>query len=222
MSTLILRNLRKSIGSEQILTDVSLELGPGEVLVVKGRSGVGKTTLARIAALQLLPDRGYVGFLGYDVMSLSDSARSSLRLRYIGYVDQEFTLLPGLTVYENVELPLLLMGVPKRERTERTSLYLELLGLSRLSSRYPNELSGGERQRVAIARALVKEPKLLVADEPFSNLDEATTSTIIDVLKYQISKLGTSVLIVTTDLNADYGIGETMILKHGVLMTTRS
>ncbi len=145
-------------------------------------------------------------------MSLRD-ARSSLRLRYIGYVDQEFTLLPELTVYVNVELPLLLMGVPKKERLERVSLYLELLGLSRLSSRYPDELSGGKRQRVAIARALVKEHKLLVADEPFSNLDEATTSTVIDVLKHQISRLGMSALIVTTDLNANYGIGETVTLN---------
>jgi putative ABC transport system ATP-binding protein len=220
VSVLTLRGVRKAVGSEVVLDEVSLELKPGRALVVRGRSGVGKTTLARIASLQQLPDSGYVEFLGYDVTSLSESARSSLRLMYVGYVDQEFTLLPKLTVYGNVELPLLLMGVPKEERTRRVLHYLKLLGVSHLSSRYPQELSGGERQRVAIARALVKKPKLLVADEPFSNLDEVTTSTVLEVLREAMRDLGTAVLILTTDLYADYGIGEVRFLQRGKLTSS--
>lgn len=222
VSVLTLRSVRKSIGSETVLDGVSLELRPGRALVVKGRSGVGKTTLAKIASLQLLPDSGHVEFLGYDTASLSESARSSLRLLFIGYVDQEFSLLPKLTVYRNVELPLLLMGVPKEERVRRVSHYLELLGIKHLSSRYPSELSGGERQRVAIARALVKKPKLLVADEPFSNLDELTISTVIEVLRDTMSELGTAILILTTDLYADYGIGEVRFLQRGKLIRNPS
>ena len=220
MSVLTLRGVRKAVGSEVVLDEVSLELKPGRALVIRGRSGVGKTTLARIASLQLLPDSGYVEFLGYDVTSLSESARSSLRLMYVGYVDQEFTLLPKLTVYSNVELPLLLIGVPKEERTRRVLHYLKLLGVSHLSSRYPQELSGGERQRVAIARALVKKPRLLVADEPFSNLDEVTTSTVLEVLREAMRDLGTAVLILTTDLYADYGIGEVRFLQRGKLTSS--
>ena len=218
MSVLTLRSVRKSIGSETVLDGVSLELRPGRALVVKGRSGVGKTTLAKIASLQLLPDSGHVEFLGYDATSLSELTRSSLRLLFIGYVDQEFSLLPKLTVYRNVELPLLLMGVPKEERVRRVSHYLELLGIEHLSSRYPLEISGGERQRVAIARALVKKPKLVVADEPFSNLDELTISTVIEVLRDTMSELGTAILILTTDLYADYGIGEVRFLQRGKLI----
>ncbi len=217
MSVLTLREVRKAVGGEVVLERVSLELKPGSALVVKGRSGVGKTTLARIASLQLLPDSGYVEFLGYDVSSLSDSARSSLRLAYVGYVDQEYSLLPRLSVYSNVELPLLLRGTPAEERVRRVSHYLELLGIKHLSSRYPTELSGGERQRVAIARALVKKPKLLVADEPFSNLDEVTTSTALEVFRETMRELGTAILILTTDLYADYGIGEVRFLKGGTL-----
>jgi len=220
VSVLTLRGVRKAVGSEVVLDEVSLELKPGRALVIRGRSGVGKTTLARIASLQLLPDSGYVEFLGYDVTSLSESARSSLRLMYVGYVDQEFTLLPKLTVYSNVELPLLLIGVPKEERTRRVLHYLKLLGVSHLSSRYPQELSGGERQRVAIARALVKKPRLLVADEPFSNLDEVTTSTVLEVLREAMRDLGTAVLILTTDLYADYGIGEVRFLQRGKLTSS--
>jgi putative ABC transport system ATP-binding protein len=218
VSVLTLRSVRKSIGSETVLDGVSLELRPGRALVVKGRSGVGKTTLAKIASLQLLPDSGHVEFLGYDTASLSELTRSSLRLLFIGYVDQEFSLLPKLTVYRNVELPLLLMGVPREERVRRVSHYLELLGIEHLSSRYPPELSGGERQRVAIARALVKKPKLLVADEPFSNLDELTISTVIEVLRDTMSELGTAILILTTDLYTDYGIGEVRFLQRGKLI----
>ncbi|MCS7099116.1 MAG: ATP-binding cassette domain-containing protein, partial [Sulfolobales archaeon] len=171
-TVLLLRNVSKTMNRELVLRGIDLELKTGEVVVVRGRSGVGKTTLAKIASLQLLPDGGSVMFLGVDVGRLREYERSSLRLRYVGYVDQEYTLLQELTVRENVELPLALLGAPKSERVRAAEELLRRLGLRNYGDRYPTELSGGERQRVAIARALVKKPRLLVADEPFSNLDE--------------------------------------------------
>ncbi len=216
MELLELRSVSKVVGNELVLVGVSLSLKSGDVLVVRGRSGVGKTTLAKIASLQLVPDEGSVKFMGIDLTNSNDDLRSLLRLRYVGYVDQEYTLLPRLTVRENVELPLALLGIPKKEREDRVRYVLDQVGLGGLEDRYPTELSGGERQRVAIARALVKKPKLLVADEPFSNLDEITTSKIVSLLKTLLPE--TAILITTTDLSADYGIGVSKFLIRGKLV----
>lgn len=213
-----LRSVSKVVGNESVLVDVSLSLRRGEVLVVRGRSGVGKTTLAKIASLQLTPDEGSVKFMGNDLTNSSDTLKSLLRLKYVGYVDQEYVLLPKLTIYENVELPLALLGVPKKERRSRVTEVLNQVGLGGLGERYPAELSGGERQRVAIARALVKKPKLLVADEPFSNLDEITTSKIVSLFKTLVLETGSAILITTTDLNTDYGIGTSKFLVGGKLI----
>lgn len=155
-------------------------------------------------------------FMGIDLTNSKDDLRSLLRLKYIGYVDQEYVLLSKLTIYENVELPLALLGIPKKEREDRVRYVLDQVGLGGLENRYPTELSGGERQRVAIARALVKKPKLLVADEPFSNLDEITTSKIVSLLKTLLPE--TAILITTTDLSADYGIGVSKFLVRGKLV----
>lgn len=216
MELLELRNVSKVVGNELVLVSVSLNLRSGDVLVVRGRSGVGKTTLAKIASLQLVPDEGSVKFMGVDSTNLNDDLRSFLRLKYIGYVDQEYALLPRLTVYENVELPLALLGVPRKERRDRVRYVLDQVGLGGLEDRYPTELSGGERQRVAIARALVKKPRLLVADEPFSNLDEITTSRIVSLLKNLLPE--TAILITTTDLSTDYGVGVSKFLVRGKLV----
>ncbi|MEM2847997.1 MAG: ABC transporter ATP-binding protein [Zestosphaera sp.] len=213
-----LRDVSKVVGNEFVLAGVSLSLRRGEVLVIRGRSGVGKTTLAKIASLLLTPDKGFVKFMSNDLSNSSDNLKSLLRLKYIGYVDQEYALLPRLTVYENVELPLALLGTPKIERRGRVNEVLNQVGLGGLENRYPAELSGGERQRVAIARALVKKPRLLVADEPFSNLDEITTSNIVRLFKTLVSETEAAILITTTDLNTDYGIGTSKFLIHGKLI----
>ncbi|MEM2499338.1 MAG: ABC transporter ATP-binding protein [Sulfolobales archaeon] len=214
-TVLALRSVCKVVGSEAVLRGVDLELKPGDAVVVRGRSGVGKTTLAKIASVLILPDSGSVEFLGVEVSRASDAVRSSLRLKYIGYVDQEFTLLPKLTIYENLELPLALLGVPKSERSVRVRELLNRLNLEGHEDRYPSELSGGERQRVAIARALIKKPKLVVADEPFSNLDDLTVSTVVELIREVVSEVGASVLITTTDLVSDYGIGVSRVLHQG-------
>ncbi|MEM0352349.1 MAG: ABC transporter ATP-binding protein [Sulfolobales archaeon] len=214
-TVLALRSVCKVVGSEVVLRGVDLELKPGDVVIVRGRSGVGKTTLAKIASLLLLPDAGSVEFLGVEASRASDAMRSSLRLKYIGYVDQEFTLLPRLTVFENLELPLALLGVPKGERSERVREILSRLDLEDHKDRYPSELSGGERQRVAIARALIKKPRLVVADEPFSNLDDLSVSTVVELIREVVAEVGASVLITTTDLVSNYGIGVSKVLHQG-------
>jgi len=191
--------VRKRVGRELVLDEVELEVGSGEIVVVRGRSGVGKTTLARIAALIETPDSGSVIFNGADFSRASDSVRSDLRLRYVGYVDQFFKLIPEITVLENVEAPMKLMGVPKDARREKALNALRALGLEEKADSLPNQLSGGEKQRVAIARAVAKQPLLLVMDEPFSNLDEISEANTMNLLK-DLARKGIGILITTTDL----------------------
>lgn len=212
--TLTLRNVVKRVGSDRVLNGVDIDVEPGKIIVVRGRSGVGKTTLAKIMALITKPDEGLVRFMGLDV---SHGADPSIRLKFIGYVDQFYTLLPRLTVFENVELPLKLLGVPRSERRRAVLTILKELGIAEKADRYPEELSGGERQRVAIARALVKRPSLIVADEPFSNLDDDTLSQVVKVFKRVASK-GTAIVITSTDLYTDFGEDKSYVLANGKLV----
>ena len=202
-----LESVSKVVGREKVLDNIDLVVEPGSFVVVRGRSGVGKTTLAKIASLLLKPDHGRIIFRGQDITSKSNGYWSWIRLRYIGYIDQFFRLIPSLTILENVELPLALLGIDKSTRVNKALEILDELGLKDKVYRYPLELSGGERQRVAIARALVKDPILLVGDEPFSNLDEETISIVLDIFKRMCKEKKTGILLTTTDLyyrfNAD-------------------
>lgn len=211
---LSLIEISKRVGSEVVLSRFSLTLESGDVVIVRGRSGVGKTTLAKIASLQMRPDEGVVRFIGRDIRGLRESLLSELRLRYVGYIDQEFRLLSRLTVYENIELPLALLRVPKSIRRRLIDEILERLEISRHRDKYPHELSGGERQRVAIARAVVKRPRLLVADEPFSNLDNVTISRVVDLFRELLREQGVAILLTTTDLISDYGFGRNIYLSR--------
>ncbi|MEM0341123.1 MAG: ABC transporter ATP-binding protein [Desulfurococcus sp.] len=206
----------KYIGGDTILNGAELEVGEGEIIVVKGRSGVGKTTLAKIASLLVKPDRGSVYFMGRDATSINEYERSLIRLRKIGYIDQEYRLLPRLRVYENIELPLALLGYPREARWKIIMEVVELLEIKGLENRFPHELSGGQRQRAAIARALVKKPALIVADEPFSNLDEYSAERVLGVFK-EMAKDGTAILITTTEMEAEYGATRYYVLKGGRL-----
>lgn len=213
-----LEGVRVFIGGEEVLRGADLVIREGELVVVRGRSGVGKTTLARVAALLITPSSGRVSFLGEDVSAAPDRVRSALRLRFIGYVDQHYSLIPSLTILENVALPLRLAGAGKAEALERASETLEALGIGGLANRYPREVSGGQRQRAAIARALVKRPKLVVADEPLSNLDDDTATQVMHLLASYVAKEGAGVLVTTTDLLMDYaGSTREYVLSNGVL-----
>jgi ABC-type lipoprotein export system ATPase subunit len=210
--------VRKTIGGDNVLRGVDLSLGPGRVVAVRGRSGVGKTTLAKVAALLLKPDSGLVYFNGLDTSKLSESGLSSTRLKYIGYVDQDCSLIDELTVWENIELPLRLMNIERSNRAGIIGEVLEVLGLRGLEGRRPRELSGGQRQRVVLARALVKKPILLVADEPFAHLDDETVKAVMDYIRRLASVSRLAVLITTTDLYAGMDVDEDYYLVNGVLV----
>lgn len=217
MNTLELQGVAKKINGERVLENIDLTIPRGVIVVVRGRSGVGKSTLAKIAALIIDPDSGRVVFNGRDVSGLSEHEKSALRLRYIGYVDQDCTLINELTVWENIELPLKLLGVEKNRRIKIVNSVVEALGLKGLEYRRPRELSGGQRQRVAIARALAKKPLLLVADEPLAHLDDETARIVLDYIREVVGETGMSVLMTTTDLYTRLEVDRDYLLVNGVL-----
>ena len=179
---------------------VSLEVSPGAFLAVVGRSGSGKTTLLNLMAGLDRPSSGRVAFEGVDLTSMSDADLTELRKRSIGFVFQSFGLMPLLSAYENVELPLHIRGVGWRERRRRAHYVLESVGLGSRARHRPYELSGGEQQRVAIARALAPEPQVIFADEPTGELDTQTAMTIGSILGDVVGSQGVTVIVATHDL----------------------
>ncbi len=165
------------------LVDVDLEIRADCFTVISGPSGSGKTTLLNVIGCIDHPDRGEVSVAGQEVRQMSDDALSDFRARHIGFIFQSFNLLPVLTVYENVEYPLLLSRVPGAERRRRIETLLEAVGLTDKARNLPGQLSGGQRQRVAIARALAPSPQMVLADEPTANLDSHTGEAIIDLMR---------------------------------------
>jgi putative ABC transport system ATP-binding protein len=185
-------------GPVAALRDVSIGIADGEYLGVVGPSGCGKSTLLHVLGCVDVPTTGLIKFQGRDVSGLSDADRSRLRLREIGFVFQRFFLLQMLTAFENVELPQAEAGVARSERRARARELLDFVGLGRRADHRPSELSGGEMQRVAIARALANRPRVLLADEPTGELDQATGEQIISLLD-RLHAGGTSVVVVTHD-----------------------
>jgi putative ABC transport system ATP-binding protein len=185
-------------GSVTALRDLSLRIAAGDYVGVVGPSGCGKSTLLHVLGVVDAPSSGMVLFGDRDVGSLSDADRSRLRLREIGFVFQRFFLLPMLTAWENVELPQAEAGIGRPERRERTRELLEYVGLAARANHRPSELSGGEMQRVAIARALANRPRLLLADEPTGELDQATGAQIISLID-RLHADGMAVVVVTHD-----------------------
>jgi putative ABC transport system ATP-binding protein len=185
-------------GPVTAVRDVSLRIDGGDHIAVRGPSGCGKSTLLHILGCVETPTSGTLLFDGRDVAGLSDAARAALRLRHIGFVFQRFFLLPMLTAWENVELPLAEAGVPRDERRRRTAELLEYVGLAGRADHRPSQLSGGEMQRIAIARAIANRPRLLLADEPTGELDRATGEQIASLLD-RVNAGGTALVIVTHD-----------------------
>ncbi len=179
---------------------VTLDIFPGEFLAVTGRSGSGKTTLLNLMAGLDRPTAGSVYFEGRDLATLSEAGLVELRRRKIGFVFQSFGLMPLLSAYENVELPLHISGVSWRERRKRALEALEMVGLGPRARHRPYELSGGEQQRVAIARALVAGPDVVFADEPTGELDTATAMSIANILRDTARSRGVTVIVATHDL----------------------
>jgi putative ABC transport system ATP-binding protein len=189
------------MGTEDIpaLRGIDLEVPAGSFMAVRGPSGSGKSTLLNICGLIDAPDSGRYLLAGENVGGLDEDRRTRIRRRAIGFVFQSYNLVPVMSVRDNVEYPLLLLGLPLGERRRRVDDILAQVGLTGLAERRPDQLSGGQRQRVAIARALVKSPTLVIADEPTANLDTATAAQVIDLMKSLGQRHGATFLIATHD-----------------------
>jgi putative ABC transport system ATP-binding protein len=178
------------------LRGVSIDVHAGDFVSLMGPSGCGKSTLLHLLGAVDVPSAGRLVLFGRDAARLSDAERTAMRLRHFGFVFQRFFLLPMLTAAENIALPLMEAGVPKRERAQRVADVLRYVGLAERARHKPGQLSGGEQQRVAIARALVNRPQVLLADEPTGELDEATGDQIAALLE-RLNADGTAIVLVT-------------------------
>ena len=181
------------------VSDVSLAIEPGEFVALVGPSGSGKTTLLQLLGALDRPSEGELLFEGRDLATLRDNELAGLRLRAFGFVFQQFNLIPTLTALENVEAGLAPAGVAEKDLRERSRALLTEVGLEERAGHLPTQLSGGEQQRVAIARALVKEPRVILADEPTGNLDTKTGSDVIELLTGLAARHGTTVIVATHD-----------------------
>ena len=194
------KSLQKIFKTEEVETwalhDVSLEIHEGEFVAIMGPSGCGKSTLLNILGLLDNPSNGTYELNGVEVSKLSEADRTNLRKGVIGFVFQSFNLIDELNVYENIELPLLYMGVPKDERKRRVEEVMARMDISHRVKHFPQQLSGGQQQRVAIARAVVANPKIILADEPTGNLDSKNGKEVMELLT-QLNKEGTTVVMVT-------------------------
>ncbi|MEO7386410.1 MAG: ABC transporter ATP-binding protein [Gammaproteobacteria bacterium] len=216
---LAVEGLARRYGGRQVLSEVSFAVAPGEFVAIVGESGSGKSTLLNLIAGLETPDRGSVRIGGTDLRALDDDARTTLRRAAVGFVFQSFHILPHLTVAQNVELPLVLLGVGAAERVARTTGILRAVGLADRQASAPRELSGGELQRVAVARALVHRPALVLADEPTGNLDPDTAGTVLGLLVEQVRAAGASGVLVTHSAAAAARADRVLELDHGVLRT---
>ena len=203
------------------LSDVSLTVNHGELLGIIGSSGSGKTTLLHIMGTLSTPSSGSISIDGTNVVGMSDKQLSGVRSRKIGFVFQEFFLLPGFSALENVANGLLYSGISSKERMERAFEMLGTVGLGERGSHLPNELSGGEQQRVAVARALVHKPSFVLADEPTGNLDSENTASLMALLT-TLNEGGTTVILITHDLEVAKSAQRKITLRDGRVVSDLS
>ncbi|HEX6962991.1 MAG TPA: ABC transporter ATP-binding protein [Lacipirellula sp.] len=221
MALVEIRNLTKRYhkGGETItpLADVSLDIEAGQLVSLMGASGTGKSTLLNLIASIDRPDSGSIVIDGTDITKLSRTALANWRAENIGYIFQTHNLIPVLTAYENVEMPLLLLPMSRAERQRRVDVALQAVDLTDRADHYPRQLSGGQEQRVGVARAIVAHPKVVVADEPTGNLDDVTSVQILKLLRRLNEELGVTLLMVTHDASAAAIAGRQFVLEHGKL-----
>ncbi|MEI6948482.1 ABC transporter ATP-binding protein [Paraflavisolibacter sp. H34] len=202
----------------EVLKGISLDIFKNEYVALMGPSGSGKSTLMNILGCLDTPTDGRYVLNGSDVSHMTDNELADVRNQEIGFVFQQFNLLPRLTALENVALPLVYAGLPKKQRTEKARYVLDQVGLSDRSHHRPNEMSGGQNQRVAIARALVNDPSLILADEPTGNLDSKTSYEIMDIFG-QIHAGGNTVVLVTHEEDIAHHARRIIRLRDGVIET---
>jgi putative ABC transport system ATP-binding protein len=210
-----IKNLSKSYrrGSQilPVLNGLSLDIDEGEFMALMGPSGSGKTTLLNLIAGIDKADSGSVRVGGVEITTLSETELAQWRAHNVGFIFQFYNLIPVLSAYENVELPLLLSGLSKRERRAHVEVALRVVNLSDRMEHYPGQLSGGQQQRVAIARAVVTDPAILVADEPTGDLDRQSAEEILELMEQLVHELGKTIIMVTHDPRA---ANKAHVIKH--------
>ncbi|MGI6390028.1 MAG: ABC transporter ATP-binding protein [Kiritimatiellia bacterium] len=209
------------VGDETVraLDGVSFSINTGSYWAIMGPSGSGKSTMLNILGCLDRPTSGAYWLNGVNVAEMDDNELSDHRLRNLGFVFQSFHLIPQLTVYENIEVPMLYLGVPPNERRQKAEVLAERVGIAHRLRHLPSELSGGQRQRVAVARALANDPAVLLADEPTGNLDSATSVQIMALFQ-ELHDQGKTIILVTHELDiAEYAKAK-IVLKDGVILSS--
>tara|TARA_B100000767_G_scaffold6244_1_gene6034 strand:- start:5403 stop:6101 length:699 start_codon:yes stop_codon:yes gene_type:complete len=204
----------------QAVKGVDVDIKEGEMIAIMGPSGCGKTTLLNVLSGIDEPNSGEVLISGSPMYSVSDDQRTWMRAQNLGFIFQDFNLLPVLSAVENVELPLLLLGKSASESRKSALEALDSVGLADRSEHRPTELSGGQQQRVAIARAIVHHPKVILCDEPTGNLDSTTSDTVMNLLKEINKKLGTTFLLVTHDKDVASQCSRILLMDDGLIVDT--
>ncbi|EKZ95872.1 ABC transporter-like ATP binding protein [Cupriavidus sp. HMR-1] len=216
-----IRHLAKSYqrGAQTVpvLSDISLDIAEGDFIALMGPSGSGKSTLLNLIAGIDRPDSGELIVGGVDISDLPESALADWRAAHVGFIFQFYNLMPVLTAFENVELPLMLTRLSRAERRERVELVLRMVNLADRMDHYPSELSGGQQQRVAIARALITDPTLIVADEPTGDLDRTSATEILTMLQRLNADVGKTIIMVTHDAHAAEAAKSLVHLEKGEL-----
>ena len=222
----VIRNLTKSYrrGSQiiPVLNDITFDIEEGEFLSLMGPSGSGKSTLLNLIAGIDKPDSGVIRIGGIDISSLNEVELAHWRANNVGFIFQFYNLIPVLTAFENVELPLLLTSLSRKERREHVETALQVVNLTDRMDHYPGQLSGGQQQRVAIARAVVPDPAILVADEPTGDLDKISAREILELMERLVHELGKTIIMVTHDPRAAEKAHVIRHLEKGVLNNVHS
>lgn len=213
----VFKSFRKGSQILHVLNNISMDVYEGEFLALMGPSGSGKTTLLNLIAGIDKVDSGTIKIDGMDITSLSENELAQWRALNVGFIFQFYNLIPVLTAFENVELPLLLTGLSKKQRREHVQAVLDLVNLSERVDHYPSQLSGGEQQRVAIARAIVTDPVIIVADEPTGDLDRNSAEDVLQLMERLVKELNKTIIMVTHDPKAASKANIIRHLDKGVL-----
>jgi len=214
------KSYRRGGQTVPVLEDLTFDIMAGDFIALMGPSGSGKSTLLNLIAGIDKPDRGTLLVGGIDITVLSESELADWRAHNVGFIFQFYNLMPVLTAYENIELPLLLTGLSGRERREHVEAALAMVGLTDRMAHYPSELSGGQQQRVAIARAIISDPTILVADEPTGDLDRVSAEDVLTLMDRLNIELGKTIIMVTHDQHAAQRAHHIRHLEKGVLLDT--
>jgi putative ABC transport system ATP-binding protein len=220
-----IQNLSKIFRTEEIetkaLNKVSLTIHQGEFISIMGPSGSGKSTLLNIVGLLDTASSGSYHLLDKEIMGLKEQEKAKVRKHNIGFIFQNFNLIDELSVYDNIELPLIYSGIPTSQRKEKVEMIAERLGLSHRLRHYPLQLSGGQQQRVAVARALINDPKIILADEPTGNLDSKNGNEVMELLT-DLHAQGSTILMVThSDYDASFS-QKTILMKDGIILSEKN